>query len=234
MVRTLLNNKVSHPHQNIYTNQPKDQNRKTARAGDSRNVGQDKGHLENAPHKASQPAPFSNGSGARASNTKSAQIQKTNSSREKRIHSTIHLEPRVRVELERIAQEKGLSFSDVGNTACRFYVNTTIEKQHAESLKDVLRQIIREELQAFGHRMVYFLIRIAFSAEQAKLLITNVLKFVLKLAGIDQKTYVTLVDESGKLAKRNILANTPQFKDLMVEWEAIGTNGGEGKEGKRP
>ena len=63
--------------------------------------------------------------------------------------------------------------------------------------RDVLRQIIREELQAFGHRMVYFLMRIAFSAEQAKLLITNVLKFVLKLAGIDQKTYVTLVDESG-------------------------------------
>ena len=120
-------------------------------------------------------------------------------------------------------------FSEAGNIACRFYSKATIEKRHAESLKDVLRQIIREELQTFGHRMVYFLIRIAFSAEQAKLLITNVLKFVLKLAGIDQKTYVTLVDESAKLAKRNILANTPQFKDLMAEWEES-----ERKEGKRP
>jgi len=71
--------------------------------------------------------------------------------------------------------------------------------------------------------------RIAFSAEQAKLLITNVLKFVLKLTGIDQKTYVSLVDESAKLAKRNILANTPQFKALLSEWEESKRKEGTGK-----
>ena len=132
-----------------------------------------------------------------------------------------------------IAEDQGMSFSEAGNIACRFYA-TTIEKRHAESLKDVLRQIIREELQAFGHRLVYFLIRIAFSAEQAKLLITNVLKFVLKLAGIGQKTYVTLVDESAKLAKRNILTNSPQFKDLIAGMGSHAYKRGEGKEGKRP
>ena len=80
---------------------------------------------------------------------------------------------------------------------------------------------------------MYFLIRIAFSAEQANLLITNVLKFVLKLAGIGQKTYVTLVDESAKLAKRNILTNSPQFRPHC----GMGSHAykrGEGKEGKRP
>ena len=103
MVKTLLNNKHSQPHQNIYTNQSKDQNRKTARAGDSRNVWQDKGHLENAPRKAGQPAPFSNGSGARASNTKSDQKHKTKSNRTKRIHSTFHLEPEVHADMELVA-----------------------------------------------------------------------------------------------------------------------------------
>ena len=232
MVNTLLNNKPSHPQQNIFTHQSKpaeNQNRKTARAGESRNVLQDKEHLGNAPHKASQPAPFSNGPGARALNTKTTQIHKTKSGREKRIHSTFHLEPGVRVEMERIAGELGISFSEACNTACRFYANATIERQHAESLRDVIRQIIREELQTFGHRIVYFLMRIAFSAEQAKLLITNVLKFVLKLTGIDQKTYVSLVDESAKLAKRNILANTPQFKALLSEWEESKRKEGTGK-----
>jgi hypothetical protein len=229
MVHTLLNNKPSHTQRNIFTNQPKNNNRKTAREGNVGKLWQDKGHLGNAPHKASQPAPFGKGSGARAVNTKTAQTQKTKSGRAKRIHSTFHLEPGVRVEMERIAGEQGLSFSEACNVACRLYANATIEKQHAESLKDVLRQIIREELQAFGHRLVYFLMRIAFSTEQAKLLITNVLKFVLKLAGLDQKTYVTLVDESAKLAKRNILANTPQFKDLLAEWEESGGKGDMGK-----
>lgn len=231
-----LNNPPQH---NIFinpSNTGKNQNRKAARAGKTREVLQDKGHVENAPSVASRPAPLFNRSEARALNTRTVQNQKTKTGRTKLIHSTIHFDPRVHSGLKRIAEEQRLSFSEVGNIACRFYVNATIEKQHAESLRDVIRQIIREELQAFGHRIVYFLMRIAFSAEQAKLLITNVLKFVLKLAGLDQKTYVTLVDESAKLAKRNILSNTPQFKTLLEEWEAMAVQGEEGnrKEGKHP
>jgi hypothetical protein len=160
-------------------------------------------------------------------NTKTVQIQKTKTGREKRIHSTFHPEPRVHAEILRIAEEQGLSFSEAVNAACRFYANATIEKQHAETLRDILRQIIREELQVFGDRIVKFLLRIAFSAEQGKLLATNVLKFVLRLAGVDQKTYVTLVNESGQQAQRNVLANTPQFKALFEKWKASG-----GEEGK--
>ena len=197
----------------------------------TREVGQDKGHLGNAPSVAAHAAPFVKEGGARALNTKTVQRQKTTSGRTKLVHSTFHAEPRVHAEMLRLAGEQGLSFSQTVNAACRFYATATIEQQHAEALRDVLRQIIREELAAFGHRIVYFLMRIAFSAEQAKLLITNVLKFVLKLAGLDRKTYVTLVDESAKLARRNILANTPQFKALLTEWEAMSANGGAGKEG---
>ena len=124
-----------------------------------------------------------------------------------------------------MAKLKHLSLSQVGNIACRYYVNATIERQHAEALSTVLRSIIREELQAFGHRIVFFLMRIAFSAEQARILVTNVLKLVVKLSGGDQKSYYTLVDESGKLAKRNILAKTPQLKTLIEEWEASTTDG---------
>jgi hypothetical protein len=229
MVKTLLNNKSSHPQRNIFTNQSKNQNRKTARERGTREVGQDKGHLENAPHKASQPAPFVKGGGARAVNTKSAQKQKTKTGREKLIHSTVHYEPRVHAELKRIAGEQGLSFSEVCNAAGRLYANSTIEKQHAEVLRDVVRHIIREELQVFGNRIVKFLIRIAFAAEQGKLLSTNILKFVLKLSGVTEKTYLTLVDESGKLAKRNILADTPQYKDLFAKWEAKERKEGAGR-----
>ena len=226
-MRCMVNIPRPHLSTPVFQNQQKSK----APAPKTREVRQDKGHLRNAPAEASQPAPFFKGSGARAVKTKTPRTQKPNTTRAKRIHTTFHLEPGVRVELARIAAETGLSFSEVGNLACRFYTTATIEKQHAESLRDVMRQIIREELAAFGHRIVYFLMRIAFSAEQAKLLITNVFKFVLKLAGLDQKTYVTLVDESAKLAKRNILANTPQFKALLAEWDAMPTNGGAGKEG---
>jgi hypothetical protein len=225
-MRCMVNIPRPHLSTPVFSNQQKAK----APAPKTREVGQDKGHFENAPLVAHEPAPFVKGGGARALNTKTVQRQKTKSRRAKLIHSTFHAEPRVHAEMLRLAGEQGLSFSQTVNAACRFYTNATIEQQHAETLRDVIRQIIREELAAFGHRIIYFLMRIAFSAEQAKLLITNVLKFVRKLAGLDRKTYVTLVDESAKLAKRNILANTPQFKALLAEWEA--TNGAEGKEGK--
>ena len=204
---------------NIFQNQPKNQNRKTARAGDDAEVRQDKGHLQNAPDKASQPAPVRNGAGARALDTGSTQAQKSKTGRTKLVHSTVHYEPRVREGLEQLAAKKGLSFSEVCNAAGRFFIDAEIEKQHAEVLRDVVRQINREELQVFGDRIVKWLMRIAFASEQGKLLAINSLKFVLRLARLDEKTYLMLVNESGHQARRNVLADTPQFKDLLADWE---------------
>jgi hypothetical protein len=69
------------------------------------------------------------------------------------------------------------------------------------------------------NRIVFFLMRIAFASEQARILISNVLKWVLTLAGVDQKSYYTMVDDSNKMAKRNIITKTPQLKSLLEEWE---------------
>jgi hypothetical protein len=208
-----------HFNNNSYSNQPKNERGKKARAGDYAEVAQDKGHFANAPHVAGQPAPFSKGVGARALNTKAPRTQKTHTGRTKHIHSTVHYEPRVHTELKRIAQKRGLSFSEVCNAAGRFFIDADLEEQHAETLKDVLRQIIREELSVFGDRIVKWLMRIAFASEQGKLLAINILKFVLRLARLNEKTYLTLVNESGHQARRNVLADTPQFKDLLSDRE---------------
>jgi hypothetical protein len=205
--------------QNIFQNQTKNHRGRTAHAGDYAEVRQDKGHFANAPHVAGEPAPFANDEGARAVNTKAPRTQKTHTGRTKHIHSTFHAEPRVRADIEWIAENQGMSFSETVNAACRFYAHATIEKRHAETLRDVLRQIIREELQAFGDRIVKWLMRIALASEWAKLLVINILKFVLRLARLDEKTYLTLVNESGQQARRNVLADTPQLTDLLADRE---------------
>jgi hypothetical protein len=225
----MLNTKVPQFHSDIYQDQPKNQRRKTARAGDYAEVPQDKGHFQNAPSEAAEPAPFANGEGARALNTKAIRVQKTKTGRTKLIHSTVHYEPRVREGLEQIAEKKGLSFSEVCNASGRFFIDAEIEKQHAETLRDIVRQIIREELRAFGDRIFKSLSRIALSAEQGKLLTTNALKFVLRVAGVDQKTYVTLVNESGHQARRNVLSNTPHYKAFFEESKAKAGKGGTGQ-----
>jgi hypothetical protein len=222
MANNLPNNKKLLSQQNIFLNQskqPKIKNRKPARDEDSRNVWQDKGVFTNAPHKAGQPDPLTKGSRAQELNNETPRAQKTNPARVKLVHQTLHIHPLVKAELARKSAETGNSISSIGAEALYEWALSSIRRQQVTTLKTELRQIVREELQAFGHRIVFFLMRIAFSAEQARILITNVLKLVVKLTGGDQKSYYSLVDKSGKLAKSNIIANTPQLKTLLEEWD---------------
>lgn len=85
----------------------------------------------------------------------------------------------------------------------------------------MLRQIIREELRSFGNRIVFFLMRIAMASEQARILVTNVLHHILKREGVPQERFHELVDQSNKLARRNIIQKTPQLKTLLKEWDGL-------------
>ena len=112
-------------------------------------------------------------------------------------------------------------FSESCNTACRF-TPTPIGETHAEALRSIRRSFGRA---ASFCQALSIPLRIAFQRNRPSFL--SRFSKSSQASGLDQKTYYSLVDESGKLAKRNILANTPQFKDLLAEWEA-----GEGKEGR--
>jgi hypothetical protein len=92
----------------------------------------------------------------------------------------------------------------------------SLKTKELSSARDVIRSVCRE-------------IRLSFSRTwliHTKRLTTNVLKFVLRLARVDQKTYVTLVNESGHQARSNVLTNTPQFKAFVEERKASRGKGG--------
>jgi hypothetical protein len=222
MPKTLPNNKKPHLKHNIFLNQSERliiNNSPYKKSKESTDVRQDKGALVSARAEAYQPDPLQKGSRAGLLNNAEVRSQKIHPARVKLVHTTLHLHPLVRRVLEQKAAEANVSISAIGAEALYEWATSTIERQHATTLKTELRQMFREELQAFGHRIVFFLMRIAFSAEQARILITNVLKLVVKLTGGDQKSYYSLVDKSSKLAKDNIIANTPQLKTLLEEWD---------------
>jgi len=203
---------------------PTTNNSPDKKSKESTDVWQDKGVLTKALSASTEPAPLSNGSRAVAfSNNKIARTQYTNG-RVKLVHTTIWLHPLVRAELERIAERELLSLSQVGATACEEWVRYNIHRQQESVIITKLRQVMREELQTFGNRIVFFLMKIAFPAEQARILITNVLKWVVKLAGLDLKAYYNMVDESSSMARKNIIAKSPQIKGLMEKWEGMFTD----------
>lgn len=188
-------------------------------------VRQDKGFLTKALSASQEPAPLEKGQGAHFVNKDSPRSQNApfstppRAGRVKLVHTTIWLHPAVRAELERFAARENLSLSQVGAAACEEWVRQTIHKQFASLLQPIMRQIVREELTAFGNRIVFFLMRIAFAAEQARILVTNILSRLLKHLGAPDSTFQNLVDQSSKMAQRNIITKSPQLKSLMQEWE---------------
>jgi hypothetical protein len=203
---------------------PTTNNSPNKKSKESTDVWQDKGALTIARAEAYQPDPLQSGSRAGLLNNAEVRSQKTNPTRVKLVHTTLHLHPLVRRVLEQKAAEAGVSISSIGAEALYEWTTSTIERQHATTLKTELRQMFREELRVFGNRIVFFLMKIAFPAEQARILTTNVLKWVVKLAGLDLKAYYKMVDEASSLARRNIIAKSPQTKALMEKWEGMFTD----------
>jgi hypothetical protein len=184
-------------------------------------VRQDKGVLTNAPRSVTQPAPLKTGSRPRPSGTKVVRANTKDPAKVKLVHTTLHLHPLVRAELERRAAAEFLSVSRVGATLLETAIRQDIHTQYNSLLQPMLRQIIREEFRAFGNRIVFFLMRIAFAAEQARILIANVLHHILKRDGVPEERFHEVVDQSNKLARRNIIQKTPQLKTLLKEWDAL-------------
>jgi hypothetical protein len=141
------------------------------------------------------------------------------------------VKPGVKTTLQTIAASNGLSLSATGATGLEEWVRLDIQRQQEALFQPMLRKIIREELRTFSNRLVFFLMRIAFAAEQGKILITNVLERVLRREDVPVQRVHALVDQSDTLARRNIIQKTPKLKSLLEEWEAAFTDAEEGGRG---
>ena len=186
-----------------------------------RGVRQDKGVLTNASSASVQPPPDTKGIRVQLPNNGVVRSQNASAAKQKHGRLTLWgLDPALMSELERIAAEEGLSLSQVGKTGLGQWAHQRLHDQHEALLYPVLRQLIRDELRAFGNRIVFFLMRIAFAAEQTRILVTNILDRMLKTSGVEPQIFNSLVDQSSKMARRNIIARSPQIKSLMDEWFA--------------
>jgi hypothetical protein len=190
-------------------------------------VRQDKGVPKFQRVATKQPDPMNTTRRAEILNNVFSRSQNSSTGKWRAVKATTWLNPRVKNELERTAESWEMSLSKVMATALEEWVHQHIHKQHEALLYPKLRQIIREERQASDNRIVFFLMRIAFAAEQSRILITNVLDRILRLLKVPEQTLTTLVDQSSRMARRNIIQKSPQIKLLLEEWEGSFKDTGE-------
>jgi arsenate reductase-like glutaredoxin family protein len=214
--------------QNIYP----PQTNPTKQPQKSHAVRQDKGFLTKARCAPAQPVPRGGQSRPKELYTHSLRSQNPHPERVKLVHTTFWLHPLVRGEFERIAENEGLSISQVGAAACEEWIRYNIHKQHASLLRTELRHLIREENRRLGNRLVFFNMRNAFSLEQTRILTTKIFEEMMKEKGMSEEKILELIDKSNKMARKNILRKTPQIKSLLEEWEGLFTDGAQDKNAK--
>jgi uncharacterized membrane protein YheB (UPF0754 family) len=141
-----------------------------------------------------------------------------------KVCSWIH--PQVHTALQRQVERTGLSRSVLIAAILEKAVDQSIEEQYATRLEPMIRKILREEFQAFGNRIVHFLMITGFAAEQGRLLISNVLERVLRLLRVpDVDDILTrLCDRSNDTARKNVIEGMPPIHTLEEEWRKRNTD----------
>jgi hypothetical protein len=182
-----------------------------------RGVVQEKGLLTQALKSSGQPGAVANGQSPESVCSNCHRSQSRYMSKVKLVHSTIWLDPRVRAEMERIARAEGITFSEVGARACAAWVRYTIQHQQEALFEPRLRHMMREEIQALGERIVFFEMRNAFASEQTRILTIDLYKRQLKHEGVSQERFYELLDDSDKMAQKNITQHSPKFKTMLAE-----------------
>lgn len=185
-----------------------------------RGVRQDKPHPSRERTASHEPSAVKKDMRSQQLNSNTSRSQKRSTPKRRTAQLILWVHPLVKAEIQRTAAQEGLSVSKVGASFLERAIRQDIHSQYNSLIQPMIEQTVRKELRSFGNRIVFFLMRIAFAAEQSRILITNILDRILRREGVPEQTFTTLVDQSNRMARRNIIQKTPQIKSLLEEWEA--------------
>src|SRR5947209_8212637 len=163
-----------------------------------------------------QPAPPKNDMRPTQKQMDTPRTQLTKAKKRKTVHLTLWVKPVVKAELERIAQEEGLSVSSVGAAFLEKALQQDIHTQHGALLETIINKAIRKQMRSYSSRIAMLLVRSIFASEQTRSLVTNILG---RQPAVTQPVLEQILNGSSNAAKRNITRVTPQLSALLAEVE---------------
>src|SRR5947209_1866172 len=179
-------------------------------------VGQDNPAPPPARAANTQPAPTKNTMRPTQQKTKTTRTQQGKTKRRKTVHLTVWVRPVVKAELERIAEQEGISVSSAGAAFLEKAIQADIHTQHGALLETIIQKAIAKQMRSYSSRIAMLLVRSIFAGEQTRSLVTNILG---RQDGITQPVLEHILNGSSNAAKRNITRVTPQLKTMLAEVE---------------
>ena len=159
-----------------------------------------------------QPAPLKNTMRPTQKNVNTTRTHQKKARRRQTIHTTLHLKPRVRAELERIAQMEGLSVSATGAAILEKWLLQNIQTQYASLLETVIDKSIGKHMRSYSNRFAVLLVRSLFTAEQTRSFVYNIL---VRHPGITDEKLNVIKTGAHNSARANLTRVTPQLKTLI-------------------
>src|SRR6266487_3917809 len=181
-----------------------------------RGVWQDKPRPARARIGTSQPAPLREAMRAPQPPPKTTRSQNRNVHKRQTVKLTLWVKPVVKRELQRVAEQKGLSISSTGAGLLEWALQQNLVLQQAALLERCIDKAIGKHMRRYSTRLAVLLVYSAFSSEQTRSIVTNILG---RQPGITPDVLNTILDSSKKAAKRKITYKTPELEDIIAEVE---------------
>jgi hypothetical protein len=194
---------------NIFTQQPNGGGAKALHAA----VRQDKARIASARTGTTQPAPQTTPMRAHALSRKPTRSQNSPNPKRKTVQLTLWVEPVVKRELQRRAAQDGLTVSKTGAAFLKQALQHNVDMHYSALLTPIIEAAIDKRMGARDARLAFLLARNAFSSEQTRSLVTNVLG---RQSGMTEETLKTILAMTKRTAKGNLTRRNPELEELIA------------------
>jgi len=204
----MTNNGKPQSSKNIFSKQPNGVLSETLNAS----VVQDKARISSARTGTRQPAPHETPMRAHGLNTGAARSKKKPAPKRQTVQLTLWVDPIVKRELQRVAEQEGVTVSKTGAAFLKQALQNSVNMQYSALLTPIIETAIDKRMRSRDSRLAWLLVRVAFDTGQIRSLVTNILG---KQQGMTEDILKNILAMSQQTAKGNITRKTPQLAELM-------------------
>src|SRR5436190_4165577 len=126
------------------------------------------------------------------------------------------VKPAIKAELQRLAQQDGLSLSQTCGVLLAEAIRQKLHIQHAILLQPIIETTLNKHMRSLSTRLALLLARGAFESGQTKRLVVHVLKH----SGVNQAMLKAILEDASRGARMNLLRKTPQLETVLAEVQA--------------
>jgi hypothetical protein len=180
-------------------------------AGDA-SVRQDKTALTRGSPNVVQPEPLLKPAQSHPLNTKTTRAKKHGSNKRKTIHLVLWVKPIVKADLQRIADQEGISLSKAAGTLLTRALDGHMDRNYHALLDPMIKTSVKTNMAGGFNRLAWLLVRNAFVAEQSRAINTNILG---RMPGMTKEELQHILAKSQKAAKANITRTSPEMRELV-------------------